>query len=329
MSDSEQHGSPADEGLVHALELDGRGGGRELGWEDLTRGDRPRWIHLDRSHSRADEWIANEAGIDPIVVEALLADETRPRATFLHGGLLVNLRGVNLNPGANPEDMISLRAWLEKDRLITVRLRPVMAVQEVHSSLLAGTGPARPASILIAVMRRLVDRAGTIIEELDDLVGSAEEKLLTSAPAEMRMELSDVRRVAIMLRRYLAPQRDTLSRMPAEHAALFEQSEILLLREASDGMLRLVEDLDAARDRAAVLHEELSARLAESMNRNMYLLSVVASIFMPLGLITGLFGINVAGMPWIENELGFIYISASLLLIGLIQYVVLKKLKVI
>lgn len=325
MGHREAMGSGSDEGLVHAFAFDGLGGGAALGWDDIAGDIGPCWIHLDRTNDRADRWLERDAGLAPIVIEALLAEETRPRATSMPGGLLIILRGVNLNPGADPEDMISLRVWLEKDRLITLRRSPIMAVQDVRASIIAGSGPKTPTLALIAMIRGLVTRAGSIIEEIDDSVSVAEEKLLSSAPAEMRRQLSDVRRVAIMLRRYLAPQRDTLSRLPVEHGAAWEQSDILLLREASDGMLRLVEDLDAARDRAAVLHEELSARLADTMNRNMYLLSIVASIFLPLGLLTGLFGINVGGMPWLESPLGFAYVTASLFAIAAFQFWLLKK----
>jgi len=76
----------------------------------------------------------------------------------------------------------------------------------------------------------------------------------------------------------------------------------------SDRLLRFVEDLDAVRDRAAVTQEELSARLAESMNRTMYVLSIVTAIFLPLGLLTGLLGVNVGGMPGEESEQAFAYV---------------------
>ena len=79
-------------------------------------------------------------------------------------------------------------------------------------------------------------------------------------------------------------------------------------RRLSDRLLRFVEDLDAVRDRAAVTQEELSARLAESMNRTMYVLSIVTAIFLPLGLLTGLLGVNVGGMPGEESEQAFAYV---------------------
>ena len=329
MSDATALGNQTDEGLVHAFELDGQGGGRELGWNDLASRSGVQWIHMDRTEEKVSAWLQDESGLDPIVVDAMLAEETRPRATAMPGGLLVILRGVNLNPGADPADMISLRLWVEKQRIITLRRRRIWAVQEVSATIHDGTGPATPASTLIAIVRGMIARTGSVIEDVDDAVSESEDKLLTSTAADMRRDLSEVRRVAILLRRYLSPQRDTLSRLSVEHGSRFDPSEVLLLREASDGMIRLVEDLDAARDRAAVLHEELSSRLADTMNRNMYLLSIVASIFLPLGLVTGLFGINVGGMPWLENALGFAYICASLLVIGAVQYWLLKKLNVI
>jgi zinc transporter len=239
------------------------------------------------------------------------------------------VRGVNLNPGADPEDMISLRIWLEKGRLITLRHRRVMAVQEVRAAIAKGAGPKTPAGAAIAVIRHLVARASVVIDDLDDGVSAAEDRLLTSAAGELRRELREARRVAIMLRRYLAPQRDTLSRLTVDHGNAFDPAEVLLLREASDGMVRLVEDLDAARERAALLYEELSSRLADTMNRNMYVLSVVASIFLPLGLLTGMFGLNVGGVPWLDEPLGFAYVSGILVGIGALQYWLLKKLGVL
>ena len=67
------------------------------------------------------------------------------------------------------------------------------------------------------------------------------------------------------------------------------------MREVSDQLARYLEDLDEARDRAAVTQEELVNRLSEQMNNKMYILSIVAAIFLPLGFLTGLLGINVGG----------------------------------
>lgn len=121
--------------LLFAYRLDGRGGGRELGWDEC-RGREPGtgvlWMHLERTNPATRLWLQNESRLDPWAVEVLLAEETRPRCLALEDGLIVILRGVNLNPGADPEDMVSIRVFAEADRLITLRHRPLLAAQDLR-----------------------------------------------------------------------------------------------------------------------------------------------------------------------------------------------------
>jgi zinc transporter len=77
------------------------------------------------------------------------------------------------------------------------------------------------------------------------------------------------------------------------------------IRETADELIRHIEDLDAVRERAALAHEELVNHLSEQLNRRMFLLSVVTVVFLPLGFLTGLFGINVGGIPGAQSSWGF------------------------
>ncbi|MBW2467177.1 MAG: zinc transporter ZntB, partial [Deltaproteobacteria bacterium] len=133
---------------------------------------------------------------------------------------------------------------------------------------------------------------------------------------QLRSSLAGLRRQAISLRRYLSPQREALSRLLTEKITWVDDADRLRLRETCDQLVRYLEDLDEARDRAAVTQEELVNRLSEQMNNKMYLLSIVAAIFLPLGFLTGLLGINVGGIPGAESKLGFA--GFVLLLIGVV-----------
>jgi zinc transporter len=88
-----------------------------------------------------------------------------------------------------------------------------------------------------------------------------------------------------------------------------------------------VEELDTARERAAITQEELNARIAEQMNTRMYALSVTAAIFLPLGLLTGLLGINVGGIPGSEHPAGFAAVCGLLLLVAILQISLYRKLR--
>lgn len=316
------------DGLLCAYRFDGTGHGRQVGWAEMREvSPRPGWlwVHLHREGTETRRWLRDEGGLDPLVCDALLAEETRPRSSELPGGLLVILRGVNLNPGADPEDMVALRVWLEADRVISVRRRALMAVQDLRSGISLGAGPKMPGDFLQRIADALVERMGPVIDELESGLDTIEEQMPTSEGGELRGALTALRRQAIMLRRYLAPQRDVLGRLSTHRGELLGERECLALREAADRITRYVEDLDAIRERAGVTQDELRNRLSEQMNRTMYLLSLVAAIFLPLGLITGLLGINVGGVPGTENPWAFLWVTAVLVALGAAQAVIFRR----
>lgn len=143
----------------------------------------------------------------------------------------------------------------------------------------------------------------------------------------LREKLGSLRREIVRLRRYLAPQRDAVNRLQNERVAWLDEISRVYLREIADRTTRYVEDLDSARDRAAVTQEELNSRLSERMNKTMYVLSLVAGVFLPLGLLTGLLGINVAGIPGTEDPSAFVVVCAILLFLGILQVAVFKRMK--
>ena len=156
---------------------------------------------------------------------------------------------------------------------------------------------------------------------------SVEESLLEAESAELRPKLAEARRQSIGLRRYLAPQRDVISRLQAERVSWLDEMDRAHLREVADRTTRYVEDLDSARDRVAVAHEELNSRLSEQINRRMYALSVIAGIFLPLSFLTGLLGINVGGIPGTENPMAFALVCGVMLGVSALQFWLFRRLR--
>lgn len=280
------------------------------------------WLHFDRKHPGSARWLRESAGLEPLVAEALLQEETRPRLARHGSGLLLILRGVNLNPGADPEDMVSIRIWLERGRLLSLRGPRLLAVEDVRAAIAAGAVPADAGALLVALAAALILRMGPVLEALDERLDAIEEALVGGQQRELRGQLVGLRREAIILRRYLAPQRDVLLRLAGGEAGdLIGEEARLRLRETADRLTRYVEDLEALRDRAAVAQEELATRLSDQMNRTMYVLSLVATLFLPLGFVTGLFGVNLAGMPGTQAESAFLWLLLALLLMSLVGVV--------
>jgi zinc transporter len=161
---------------------------------------------------------------------------------------------------------------------------------------------------------------------LDDI----EETMLdddTPDDPKARSKLATIRRQAITYRRHLVPQRDAMLSLLTIDATMFDATDQAVLRVASEQVARVVEALEEVRDRAAVTAEEIRARHEARISRTLYLLTIVATIALPLGLITGLFGINVGGMPWLESGLGFGIVCGVMVVIAAVEFVVFKVMR--
>lgn len=329
---SQMDGQQDDGGLVCAYLIDGKGGARPVGWSEViswTPADGEIWVHLDYTHPSAVTYLHEQCGINPIASDALVAEDSRPRAIAFEEAVLVTLRGVNLNPGERPEDMISIRCWIETGRLITTRHRRLQSIDTLRERLAGATKPKNVNDLFYLLANGLSARVDDAVSLIDETVDSLEEAALDDATASGRgleRQLGQMRRRAITLRRFLAPQREALGSLQSGIGP-FSDRERAHLREVTDHNLRILEDLDATRERAAVVQEELMHRASDQMNRNMYMLSVIAAIMLPLGFITGLLGINVGGLPLAHSGNGFWIVVGSLVVLVAIQVYIFRRRK--
>ena len=315
-------------GSVHSLLLDGRGGAKHLSAEELTNWQPEHgvlWLHLDLFDPDIGKWLQSNTDLHELAIEALMSEETRPRATTLDDGLLLSLRGVNLNPGSDPEDMVAVRIWADSHRIISSRRRQLVATRELVAQLDSGRGPKSSTELLVEWIDLIVWQMSNTVNEFEDAVLQLEDRVLSESPAGLRSELAQLRKQTISLRRYLAPQREALTRLVVEKVSWLDDDNRMRLRETSDRLIRHIEDIDEVRERAAVAQEELLSRVSEQMNERMYVLSMVAAIFLPLGFFTGLMGINVGGMPGVESNLGFWSVVGICLLVVLALAVYFRR----
>lgn len=316
-----------EDGLIVGFLLDGKGGAREVGWPEIrawTPDAGVLWLHLNRTKADAQTYIRREAGLDEIVVDALLAPDTRPRVVPEGPGLIVNLRGVNFNPDADPEDMISMRLWIQKRRIITTRARPLMATRDVEARLARGVGPKDEIDCLFELAQSLLRRVGHVVEELSDTVDALEDQVVSGTLSKVREELAHARKRAIAIRRHLAPQREALARLTGERHEMLDAIDSAHFRELADETTRYIEEIDSVRERASVVQDEVLNRLTERQNRNSYVLTIVAAIMLPLSFVTSLFGVSLSGIPFASEPNAFWVLLAVLAAIVALEVLVFK-----
>lgn len=318
-------------GILHAHEIIGDGSARRLTGSEIAekiRSDDLAWVHLDATNPNARAWLEREVTyLDTIILDALLADETRPRMMEFDKGIMLILRGVNLNENAEPEDMVSIRLWIDAQRIISLRRRKLKAVTDLRQMLENGRGPKNAGEFLCKLSARMFERMEPVLTDIDERADDVEERVMEEPQVTERREIINIRKEAITLRRYIAPQRDVMVYLRSSDMDWLEQLHKRQIQESLDRLTRYIEDLDMIRERAQIIKDELANALADRLNRNMYILSVIAAIFLPLGFLTGLLGINVGGIPGAEDNNAFYIFIAMLIALVITQVTIFKKLK--
>jgi len=278
--------------------------------------ERPCWLHLNYTHRQSAEWLQSTPQIPDAVRDALAGDSMRPRVSRLGDGFMIVLRSVNHNSDARPDQLVAMRVFINDKLIVSTRRRKVFAVDEVLTDLQNGNGPIDCGSWLVDVCDALTDHTSEFIEQLHDKIIEMEDALLDQRmPA--RGELGLLRKQLIVMRRYMAPQRDVYARLASEKLAWMDDSERRRMQEIADRLGRGLDDLDAGVARTAILADEVASQMAESMNRRTYTMSLMAMIFLPATFLTGLFGVNLGGIPGGEWRYGFSIFCLLLVVLAL------------
>ena len=303
--------------------LDGNGG---LSSEDNEKF--AVWHNLDYKNPNTYQILIDTYQIDPLIVDALCDDDTRPRFVCYDNGILLILRSINLNPGSNPEDMISLRFWVDENKIISLQHRNLKSIKKIADALENKTGPKNPMQCFMIFANYIADVIVKTTNDLTDRTDDLEEKIIDIQGLndfEIRNEINDLRHEIIALRRYIAPMRDVFQNLQSEKNSLITPKAKIRLKEVANDIIKSLEDLDYCRDHISFYHEELQGRISINMSRIMYIISIFTAIFLPLTLITGLLGINVQGIPLADNEHAFWIVCAIMLVISLVLVYFMKK----
>jgi zinc transporter len=313
--------------IVFAYHLNGHGGAEIMEPSQVSQGELPRepyWVHLALDDAGTRHWLEHHAKLEENVIDALMVDQPRPRVAETDEGSVIVFRGINFNADEEPEDMVSIRMFIDKHRIISVRKRKLMAVHAMRDALARGVGPNTTGEFVSMLADFLTTHMEPALAELHDMIDDAEEAVLDSPDQRLRLNIIDIRKQAILFHRYIAPQRDALGRLKLSERKWLSESDKKLLLECFDRMTRYVEDIQAVRERSQIVHDELSFALSDRLNKNTFLLSIVSAVFLPLTFFTGLIGMNVRGIPGAESPQAFWYITSGLFVVVGFQLLWLK-----
>jgi zinc transporter len=276
------------------------------------------WLHLHGWDEADFDLLKRQDRIPDIAATALIASETRPRCDRIDFGAILNMRGPGENDPEDSDKLVSIRLWVHENRVTSVSRRRMNATAEVMKQVEAGK-ITDPGDLVAAYARAISAELDPQVSDLGDTLDDIESDLEDPKSLyRFRRTITKVRTDAIAFRRFVAPDRDALTSLANMDFEWLSPEDRQHINEASNKFARMAEELEAVRERAALLHEQITDLRAEQLDARGLQISVIAFIFLPLTFLTGLLGMNVAGIPYAEEPWAFGGVVAICLIIALL-----------
>lgn len=290
----------------------------------LAADDAVIWLHLNLTDQRTRQWIAHSRILPPRAIEILLDADNHMRLESLGSSMIGVLGDLHHAFDADHSDVGVVRLYFDERRLITARREPLRATDLLRKALRSGgLQPTRAVDLVAELLNQLANAIDGVIGELNEAVDRVEDHILAGRTESEPADLGRVRRTAARLRRHLVPQRQALAGVLGRLPAWLGGEAGTELRQAAERLTAVGHDLDLVQERAQLLQGELSNRLQAITNRNLFALSVVTTIFLPMTLITGVFGMNVASLPGLETPGSFWWVVGGMVAVAAISLVLL------
>jgi zinc transporter len=263
------------------------------------------WLHFNLAHVAADKWLHQNLALAEHFFETMREESRSTRIEYADASLIAVVNDVLFDFSLDAPDISTL--WLSADprMLVSARLKPLRAVDQLRASVNQGKTFRSPTELLVWLMRDQAEVLVRIVREATQKVDGIEDRLLAERLDTKRANLGALRRVLVRLQRLLAPEPAALFRLLNRPPDWIAERDVAELREATEEFSTVLGDMAGLLERIKLLQEEIAAQVNEQNNRSLFLLTIVTVLALPINIIAGLLGMNVGGIPLAKDESGF------------------------
>jgi zinc transporter len=318
---------PDTRGLICGFQLREDGLSEPLHWDIAAEPNRrfpgAVWLHFSLADARAKKWISTCERIPPRAREILLDTDVHIRLERVDSGFVGVLGDLHFEFDGDPDRLGVIHLYVDADIVVTARLHPLKVVDQLRVELRHGLAIAGTLRLVVHFIEDFSDLVASVIAGQGEIVDHLEDHILKDRHLREGGELVGVRRLLARLRRHINAQRAALEQLAQRPLPWWNEKDAPDLRRAIERLERIAVDLESVLERARLLQEEITRRTGEATSQNLYVVSLLTAIFLPITLITGIFGMNVGGLPWVEDNGGFLSVFVIMALTAVTSVVLL------
>jgi magnesium transporter len=260
-----------------------------------------RWINIDGLHDvTLLEKMGAHFNIHPLTLEDIVNTGHRPKAEDFDGYAFVVFKMLYYNGQRGHVETEQISLVVGDGFLISFQEVVGDVFEPVRERLRKGRGRIRKAGsdyLAYALIDAAVDHYFLVLETFAEKIGVLEENLLGDSREGMLQQLHDLKREMIYLRKQVWPMRELLNRLAKEESNYFRADTDIYLRDVYDHTVQVIDTIESFRDMLSGLLDVYLSTASNRMNEIMKLLTVIATIFIPMTFFAGIYGMNFKYMP--------------------------------
>lgn len=290
----------------------------------LKKDDNLVWVEMEDPTKDELSFIKDTFGLHPLTVEDCVNTNARPKIDQFPGYLFLILHAAGYNPSNLKVKTLELNICIGKNFLLTIHMDPIPSLRnawdraEKNISIMCNGSD----NLLYQVIDSLVDNYFPVIDMLDTRIDKIENEVFSEPSESTLKQIFSAKSDIIFLRRAIAPQRETINLLAKGDHSFINPSTGIYFRDIGDNLMFILDTIDTYRDTLSSALDAYLSNITNKTNEIMKTLTVIATIMMPLTLITGIYGMNFRYMPEIGWRFGYLgaYILMAIVACGMLIY---------
>ena len=289
------------------------------------------WINVEGVHdTQVIQQIGDHFALHPLLLEDVVNTEQRPKLEDYGDFLFLVLRMLYETPDPDDEDVVEIDSEqvslvLGANVVITFLEDPQDVFDPVRKRLREGRGRVRKGGadyLAYVLVDLIVDNYFTVLERFSDIAEALEVEVMGEPEPTTLPSIQQMKRAMIQVRRAIWPLRDVVNVLLRGESALIKKSTMVYLRDVYDHVVRVVDIVETYREMIGGLMDIYLSTLSNRMNEVMKVLTIIATIFIPLTFIAGVYGMNFENMPELKFSWGYpvVLVVMVLMAVGMLEF---------
>jgi magnesium transporter len=289
------------------------------------------WLNIDGVHQpEIIEQVGKHFGLHPLVLEDIANTGQRPKMEDFDDYIFVVLRMLRFDEKENETKTEQISIILGADFVISFQEKEGDVFDPIRERIRNNKGRLRKMGadyLAYALIDAIVDNYFMILEKLGEAIEEVEDKLVTNPTAETLQTIHDLKREMVFLHKSVWPLREVINRLERSESPLINKSTCIYLRDVYDHTIQVMDSVETFRDMLSGMLDIYLSSVSNRMNEVMKVLTVIATIFIPLTFVAGVYGMNFKDMPELGQIWGYPAILALMLTIALVMVMYFRRKK--